>query len=128
MVVDVEKIKQKIDELETMLKDYRTALRVFEAFGEVPATTKPAFVVKKKPINKISSIGELVLKDIREKTGDISTSDLVAKHMERTKSTKKKAQNAIYVALSDLKKRGKIESYKFDPKMNGSYFKIKNPE
>jgi len=33
----------------------------------------------------------------------------------------------IYVALSELKKMGIIESYKYDPKMNGSYFKIKTP-
>jgi len=128
MVIDVEQIRQKIDELESLLKDYKTTLRVIEQFEGIPTKTKQAVVAKKAPPKKVSAVGELVLKDIREKTGDLSTSDIIQKHMERAGVTKKKAQNVIYVALSELKKMGIIESYKYDPKMNGSYFKIKNPE
>lgn len=124
MFIEVEKIKQKIDELELELKDYKAALRVIELFGIVPTTIKPANAVKKGSVNKVSAIGEIVLKDIRERTGDISTSDIILKHMERAGITKEKAQNAIYVTLSELKKMGKIEAYKYDPKMTGSYFRI----
>jgi len=45
---------------------------------------------QKAPPKKVSAVGELVLKDIREKTGDLSTSDIIQKHMERAGVTKKR--------------------------------------
>ncbi|NCA75605.1 MAG: hypothetical protein EOM90_04665 [Alphaproteobacteria bacterium] len=124
MNTSITKLEEKIVEVERLLNDYKTALRVLRSIENEDITITAPSIRKSRNVKRIT-VKDEVLNDIKEAATDVSTNDLIIKYSERSGKTRKGASNTIYPILSGLSKEGKIESYKNDPSMIGSFWKIK---
>jgi len=118
-------LKQKIQELEDKLQEYKSALRVMEAItGEIVLT--PQSVNFKVELNfpSKSTIKEDVFNLIKEANREISTDEVLRKYMEFKKiENRNLAGKSVYPTLSTLRKEGIIKN-RPNPIGNGSVWQI----
>lgn len=120
----LEKLRNKIKELEDQLKDYSIALRVMESLEEIDRPKQAIHYTFSQAAQKIS-LREQVIKIIKEFPGNVTTDEVIKKYMDiKNIKDRQIAGNSIYPTLSNLAKEGEIVKTSI-PNSVGSCWKVK---